>query len=472
MKSIFQLITVLLVLTSFIACGGGGSGSSETPDNNIEDNDEQIQSTTKIISKLKSYNLSNADSLLISSSASSSSAPKLAMPKKSYADIGDISMIFEKVESFETNSGKVEVNEVEVVYEEIEVEIDSDIQDPLFYPYDSINIDANYILTRYNDGGEEYGDTNYPKTSYIVNKSSGLVSEDIGRVEKNEYGDVVQSDPNSSFYAIVSKHDGTIWDHLVKMTLNSDGTVDKTQYSYANDSVFNFLVDGAGNILYNGNDGSNYPAEKVVRYIKSSGGVVNVPAPFDSFYFTDLSDNLIFSYLDGSTGTTYTKKFIPADGSTESYGSPLIDGMISSAKHIKNRDAIVGELTYSPNDNFVVIDSNEVSKQFNTSTDFNVGITLLETSDNYYYIYGEDPNTSNKVLKKINPVDDSIITLFDGTYALSKMSVTSDDRLSFIGTRTSDSKEIIGEISSTGVISEVQELASDKDIVSLEAINN
>jgi hypothetical protein len=82
---------------------------------------------------------------------------------------------------------------------------------------------------------------------------------------------------------------------------------------------------------------------------------------------------------------------------------------------------------------------------------FIIKATQLASSDNFYYIDGN--NTSNEsVLVKVNPDNSTVINVLDpNQYDLFNFSVSSDDEIIFIALRMSIGVIIIGEIDSSGI---------------------
>lgn len=93
-------------------------------------------------------------------------------------------------------------------------------------------------------------------------------------------------------------------------------------------------------------------------------------------------------------------------------------------------------------------------------------LKMIKCSSNYYYVA-----TKQGAILKVDPADDSYDTLINNDqYDYYKMTVTSDDMVIFYALRLSDAKKVIGQISSVGTVSIIDETLDD-DVLILEKIN-
>ena len=97
-------------------------------------------------------------------------------------------------------------------------------------------------------------------------------------------------------------------------------------------------------------------------------------------------------------------------------------------------------------------------------------ITTAESSDNYYYIAGSN-SSSQPLLIKVNPINDSYNSLTTPSeYDIYKMSVSDHDEIIFNALRMADSAKIIGKIDALGQLTILDETLNT-EVVVLERIN-
>ena len=81
-------------------------------------------------------------------------------------------------------------------------------------------------------------------------------------------------------------------------------------------------------------------------------------------------------------------------------------------------------------------------------------ISTARSSSNYVYISGTDNSSSNSVLVKFNPSDNSSSQMYTkGTYDIYNFNVTSDDTITFSALRMNDGKKVLGKILANGTLS-------------------
>ena len=91
-------------------------------------------------------------------------------------------------------------------------------------------------------------------------------------------------------------------------------------------------------------------------------------------------------------------------------------------------------------------------------------------SSDFYYISGND-GSSNPMLIKVNPANDSATTLLTaGLYDIYKMTISSDNIVLFNALRMADGVKIIGQIDAIGTVTILDETL-DKEMVVLERMN-
>jgi len=97
-------------------------------------------------------------------------------------------------------------------------------------------------------------------------------------------------------------------------------------------------------------------------------------------------------------------------------------------------------------------------------------MSIARSSSNYAYISGTYNSSSNTVLVKFNPSDNSSSQMYTkGTYDIYNFNVTSDENITFSALRMNDGKKVLGEILADGTLSITNE-SINKEITILERI--
>jgi hypothetical protein len=98
-------------------------------------------------------------------------------------------------------------------------------------------------------------------------------------------------------------------------------------------------------------------------------------------------------------------------------------------------------------------------------------VTAVNSTENFYYIAGTD-NSSNTILIKVNPEDDSWTNLLpDNNYEVYTFTASETDGITFNALGMSDGKKIIGKVGINGGEVSVIGEESDAQISYLERIN-
>ena len=465
--------TLALVLT---ACGGGGGDDTPTTTPETPSTTPTVPTTeqTLTVKVAKKYDISNADSLYIIDENSSTN-PAI---RRGFSDIAGIEIFIKKMKSTNTVEKPVEVEKVEVTYEDVELNSTqaATYTAPSLYPYDIINTDENYLISRYNDGLNEYGNQSYPDTTYIVKKSDGSISKNIGRIEENGFGDDAIGDGLGNFFGLRAD-DGSIYNSLYLFWLENDGNVNGTKISYEGDKVSSFIVDKLGNVLYYGLTGDYGNTKAIGRYRDINGTFYNLPESLYSiqpYAFVDYNGFMVLAYVD----TNVNWKTVIVDVFNNNYfdynSTTAIDGRIEYIKKVKNKKTIVAKVNTGQyySDISVVRSETFAIVNIDARDNYNLSsVSLLESSDNYFYLCGDDKTTNKNTLLKVEPENLSYTTLTSGDYNITSLSVTTNDIVTFEGIRLSDNKKVLGEISSNGTINIADEI-ENKKILSLEAISN
>ena len=119
------------------------------------------------------------------------------------------------------------------------------------------------------------------------------------------------------------------------------------------------------------------------------------------------------------------------------------------------------------NDSTIVIDNGSTLNALDLPLS---KLSIARSSSNYAYISGTDNSSSNTVLVKFNPSDNSSSQMYTkGTYDIYNFNVTSDDNITFSALRLNDGKKVLGKILANGTLSITDE-SINKQITILERI--
>ena len=187
---------------------------------------------------------------------------------------------------------------------------------------------------------------------------------------------------------------------------------------------------------YSGLDGNIYfvPGSSTINRPAGVIKKVNIAADFNVTY-SDYGERRVFGY-----------------GYGQSYRWLNFDDRIAIIKDGKKMDVYQS----------AGLPSASKSLEFLSSS----SLKLLKSSSSYYYVA-----TKQGAILKVDPDDDSSTTLIDNNeYDYYKMTVTNNDTVLFYALRLSDSKKVIGKISSTGDVSIIDDTLTD-EVILLEKLN-
>jgi hypothetical protein len=405
---------------------------------NFMDNDENKHHT------IAKFDISNATNLFIASASNNARS------------VGDSPQLF-KI----TDDGYIQ----DVKY------LDDEGNDiTYYYRITSVyNVDSNYVII---GSGDNFG--------YLVRKSDGAVFslENIGFPEKNgqQYNftnsKLIQQDGDGNIYFNkieynVSSSKRTI----LKINISNPNQLTKIDYSPDSDYPVSWDLSPQGHIIYRYGNGSNMGTINGTRIRKSNGGLINLPQWVDwwigfdnniKYYEYDTSINkskIVTVHIDSLFQETRTEVEIPA----------YINMVVFQSCLIKLRDRILAIYTGSNmGDRIYELENPANSPRVINIPEIN-NIKYVINSDNYYYLSG-DNSSSQPILLKINPVDNSVITLLPpNIYDIYAMTVDVNDKITFNALRMSDGVKIIGEISILGEVNILDE-ESNIEITVLERI--
>lgn len=311
-------------------------------------------------------------------------------------------------------------------------------------------------------------------TCYLVRKSDGAVFDmkNAGIPEESSAwtnGNLFHTDKKNNMYFIVDDYsNGQYLNKVVRVNLSGVDSLSSETVTPSTDYVYNFDVDGQGNIIYF----AGAAAGDCVRIRKTNGGLKNisVDACYNLKFWIGFDGNIY--YCDNDNGCQIKKIVIDNAGNiTESlygdinstYGSVRIyDGY---KLEIKNRIIIIDDSikeVYNPSSS-----PREVSP---TGLDLK-SVIAVDSTENFYYIAGKD-SSGNAFLVKIDPDTDTCSNILaDNNYEVYTFTASETDGITFNALRMSDGKKIIGKVGINGGAVTVIDQESDMQISYLERIN-
>jgi hypothetical protein len=405
------IIGLVLVIGFFIGCPAG----NEPNDNNtkIPSNDDPNNTT----SKLAKIDIANATNLFLAPASNSRSVSRAA---------SDTNKLF-KI----TNEGRIQ----EVSYIDENGNTMTTIQMPSAV-YNATN-DYVVIVFGYDEG-------------YLTRKSDGAVfslkNVGIPRHSSNHFENtaVIQCDKNGNIYFLKENGigvSGSMLETVIKINVSNPDNLIKMDYLPSNESVEFFDITKEGHIAYTyRNKESISGSRDGTRIKKSNGSLYNIPT--GATFWVGLDDKIRYVNNNNIVRVDIDSNFNISESTTPSsfilfdYGSSLL----RFSDRILMVRILNGKGIY------------EIDNPSNTPREITISqidtIKYVAYSNTYYYLSGN--NSSNQpVLLKINPYDDSVISLLaPNQYDIYKMTVDSNDVVSFNALRMSDGKKVIGQVSS------------------------
>ncbi len=365
----------------------------------------------------------------------------------------------------------------------IEIEIDSVELTTIIYPVHIFNADDNHLIICFDE--EKEGDPFHPyQYDYLIRKSDGAVFElppgfrpetrwtHYNQMFANEDASVVIQHDEAGYIYYLGKGD------IQKLsTQNPDNITLQalTTGGHTGEGVMNYRVNGQGHIIFN-SGGISTQGSTRIRF--QSGGLA-YPEKKLNPYWRGFDNNFYFAYTpDYEPGRSMLPVIerIGIDNGDVTYDQVgVIEHPNAWHTHVagsyifklRNLDKIVVmELRdHMEREGKVVAEVYNTDQQVKAFAMAELGITSINigiSSDNYYYLSGMDGN--QPVLLRI---DASVFPhraehlLPRGTHDIYKMVVTSDDFVAFHGLRMSDGNIIIGEISPSGVVTQLDDIGTE-----------
>jgi hypothetical protein len=339
------------------------------------------------------------------------------------------------------------------------------------------NVDSNYIIVcyGYNEG-------------YLVRKSDGAVFslEDVGVPARsaqggNAYGArIIQQDAQGNIYYGIEPYPYS----LIKLDISNPERIIKTTVISATQGTGGaFDVSSTSNIIYGNfvvrktNGGLFYVPDSdslapwwigldgSIRYGHPGGDGVSDPVT------GDWTSVIAISTIDPNSYGVSTKQYGVIGGEFWFWGR----GPNLELFRFPNKIIFIDDRHIDINDEyFVATGIIEIENQQDTVVHIPLSTKLknyriIASSDNCLYLFGND--TSNRpTLIKLNISSYAVTVLLQpNAYDIYKISVSSDNNVSFNALRMSDGAIVIGEISASGQV-KILDTALNTEVVALERI--
>jgi len=359
------------------------------------------------------------------------------------------------------------------------------------------DVDSEYVIVVFSEhvGGD------ISKEGYLVRKSDGAVFslenagcpmpnsireyQGQGTVAYFKNAEAVFTDSSGDiFYMAQSGEEAEI----IKLNIQNMDSITKTVYSPSGDNVWIFVVDKDGNAAYWGcMKGDRSRSFKRIRTAEGSihdgllcdvcdeplfwlgldGVIYCMPCMSEFIEWNDPPE--LYEYLhcaiekisiNATTG-------VPTKSEYSAFNiSSLLGAFIPECYklELKDRVILVGGSkifeVYNPTNSGRSLDSRDFDL---------IHIDSAAASDNFYYLHGSN-NSSDSVLIKVDPTDDSYTFLLStDEYYIYTMSTSASDELIFSALRMADGVNIVGKFDVSGNLTILDE-ESDVEMVVLERI--
>ena len=338
------------------------------------------------------------------------------------------------------------------------------------FPSNICNLTDNYLTISF----DNYG-------TFLIRKSDGAVFQGnyLPKVLDNNGGmtrqdQLLQQDDAGNLYYILSYAQ---LDHPVcKLTITDPNNPTTSVYSASGDRVWSFCIDKYGNMAYRGQDASN---QNTTRFKSINTGFSNMDNSYQDFW-TDISNENIYTIK--CQWTSYPQRNMIQKITTNPFGyvqstdTSITITQIKNSIKLKSKNKLMqfgndgnGIMSFFEfsNDNYFVPRKINVS-HFNLST--TEAIKDMYASNNYYYILGKN-TSSNNVILKVNPDDDSYTEFsVSSQYDIYNLTVSANDEIQFYGLRMSDGKRVLAAFNNDGTV-RILQLLDGMTISVLERIN-
>ena len=408
--------------------------------------DDTTSSSSSSSSSLQYIEITDAESLFIVQGSSSSRS----VSRSSY--------------SSSTTNTLFKITETGAVQEVGYKDADNNPYTITLKPVSIDNVDTNYVVFSF--GSNKVN----PTECYLTNKSTGAVyllgsaaspmDSKCPLPQTNSKEKTILSDNKSNFYYLYyGPSTGNSFYYLRQVNYTDPTNIAATQYIIDSESVDNFIVDSNGNVAYNANlTGDANTAVNRIR--KSNGGYYNLS---HTAFWVGLDGNIYLA--DGSFEVKKVSIDSDYNVSISTYDNNTLARISNQHYKLKLSNKLI--FVQQNSGSTIAIDN---GYEINTLDLPLSNINIARSSSNYVYISGTDNSSSNSVLVKFNPSDNSSSQMYTkGTYDIYNFNVTSDDTITFSALRMNDGKKVLGKILANGTLSITDE-SINKEITILERI--
>ncbi|WP_053976929.1 hypothetical protein [Mangrovimonas xylaniphaga] len=288
--------------------------------------------------------------------------------------------------------------------------------------------------------------------------NSLLVGKNDGAIYNFEIGNPLAQPPMDTRHFLNSKsydmdsNDNIYFpgysEEFYKLNLSSLPTPSYTDIGLSGQSILFYDIDQQGNIYYN---------QDQLKVLKATGGVEVISENQVDFYWVGKNNNLYyreygdstFYMVDSSTGNF---------DSTYSFTGPNLNTYSNSFYFHVDKPNSTLFISVSHTNGFHY----EFSEDTNTFTEIELPYNpeaIIQTEETLYMYNGTN-------VYKMNLSDNSYEMISSNAYEIYTMSLDQNDKLLFSGLRYSDGKKVIGEMSTTGDVTIIEE-EMDTEAVSL-----
>jgi len=348
-------------------------------------------------------------------------------------------------------------------------------------PVTIYDVNSEYVIVCFGEDSTNITD------GYLVRKSDGAVFslENAGFPMPNS-SRVYQGHGTEAYFknaeAVFTDSSGDIFymaqsgeeAEIIKLNIQSMDSITKTVYSSSGDNVFLFVVDNDGNAAYWGcvkGDRSRH-----FKRIRTAEGSIYDGLFKDQFLWLGV-DGVIYCAsfncceqpyhclvekisINATTGIPTKSEYSAFNFSAEPF--------MSGCYKLELQDRVILTLQWEI---IEVYNPTNSARCLNTTDYFSLsGVYSAVASNNFYYLHGRN-STSDSVLIKVDPTDDSytVLSLSADEYYLYTMSTTTADELIFNALRMADGVNVVGKFDVSGNMTILDE-ESDVEMVVLERI--
>ena len=339
------------------------------------------------------------------------------------------------------------------------------------------DVDPEYVIVCFGENEVDISE------GYLVRKTDGAVFslENAGFPSPNggyKNAESVFTDSSGDiFYMAQSGEEAEI----IKLNTQNMDSITKTVYSPSGDNVWIFIVDKDGNAAYLGCVKGD-TSRKFARIRTAQGGIYDDVFDFHNTPWLGVDGLIYWAYLDAEPESLEFTVVVEKISINATSGVPtssvysvgVVEGDFDLWIPACHKLELQGRVLLAQSDpckNHIF----ELYNPANSARGLNIAAFNLSrmysavASDNFYYLHGSNSST-NEVLVKVDPTDDSYTALLNtDEYYIYTMSTSSSDELIFNALRMSDGVKVIGKFDVSGNLTILDE-ESDVEMVVLERI--